>query len=254
MRSYILSVGLAVIASTSFAYTNSFTLDFNTVDAGEADWTEPSGGSVQIGETVPPAGPFAPQSAAGANGTGWLRGVTPQAAGVFQAVYNGAAGGSNADVTNFTLECDVFIAPASATRYQSGLLISWDASDGFNGFEFFYSRNTNNQPDGYGFRGVGDGVTTTYAMFSGLTETGDRWVRLRAQVNGATANLSVDRDLNGTYDLTESNVAFDGVAGKPGLFAVINDPATFAAMPDQYGYYDNFKYTNTSAVSDWQMY
>ena len=255
MKRALAFVGSLAIAGSVFGYTNPFTLDFNAT-GGEANWTETSAGSLVYAETTPPGGsPFAPQSAPGYNGNGWARLTTPQANGVAVAYYDGTAGGSTADVTAFSIEADVFIVTDAtpANRYQVGIVGSWETGDLFSPLELFYCNNLTGQPNGYGIRGSADTVTGGgYGMFSGVTETSNRWVGMKLVINGTTATGYIDRDNDGTYDITSTPVTFDGVAGKPGLFYVINDGAN--AIADQFAYFDNFTYTPLSAVADWSLY
>jgi hypothetical protein len=258
MNKYVFAFCLAGLAGGAFAYTNPFTLDFNS-SGGESDWNVLNSETIIFAETTPPSGsPFAPQSATGYNGTGWMRINSPQANGIGTAIYSGTAGGSTSDITNFTIEADVFVATSVTTRYQTGIIVSWDSGDSNNPFEFYYSNGTPGNPNGYGVRGSGDAVTTNYGLTFGNpsapTESADRWVRLKVVVAGNTATVSVDRDIDGNYDLTQSGITFDGTAGKPGLFYVINDGSGGAALANQFGYYDNFHYTPSSGVSDWQLY
>lgn len=259
----ILCAGLLGLASAAVAYTNSFTLDFNT--AGTTGWSEVNGGEIlAAGETTavgtPAYSPGPGDGAAGANGTGWFRvGAGTQAAGVVTANYNGTAGGSTTPPADYTIEVDMFVVVNPSQpgyRHHADLNARWNNSTNAP-FQFFYSHNTPSSANGYGFRNTGGGTATTYNAL-GVTETSNRWVRLKITVTGTAALVAVDRDLNGTYDHS-ANVTLGGTApatGVPGVFSVINDPTNGSArVADQFTFFDNFKYTPGNAgIGDWAVY
>jgi hypothetical protein len=223
-------------------------------------WTDPVNADTIIvtGENVPAdATPYTPppQLAPHYNGSNWLRlGPKTQTNGITLAIYDGTAGGSTADPADYSIEADMFVGRDNETnRWQAGLVGRYvDGVSINNPFEFFYGRNVGSFAEGYGVRG--GGATTSYNMFS-VAETGDQWVHLKMTVTGGTASVAVDRDKDGTYDLTQEGITLNTTTGKPGFFAVINDPPhTSGLIPDTYAYFDNFKYTPLAGVNDWSVY
>jgi hypothetical protein len=260
---------VCAISAAGLAYTNNFTLDFNAA-GGTAGWTDPvpnpsSFASGVTAGTDSPAYSPTPQAATGYPGSGMFQLGTPsQANGVSLALYDGTAGGSTSDPTDYTVEADVFVIvnPASPQRNQEGIFARFNAS-GNSPLEFFYSHNTPGQPDGYGFRNTntGTGGTATTYNALGVTESANRWVRMKMTVAGTAVTIAVDRDRNGSYETTYGSPIVLGTgaptAGKAGFFSIINDSGTGALIANQFAYFDNFAFTKPAVpagVADWSIY
>ncbi len=240
------------------AYTNPFLIDFN-LSGDTAGWSDPinsPAGVFVAGETTPadsPAYSPTPNSAPGFNSTGWLRtGISTggQANGISLAIYDGTAGGSTTDPTDYTIQGDVFVVTGGTQRNQEALVGRSTATDGNLPFQVFYVNNHPSEVNGYGYRG--GGATQTYGLFP--AETGNRWVRMRMIFHGATADIKIDRDIDGTWDYTQDAIALTATAGKAGFLSVINDPGTGNAIPDQNSYFDHFVYNDASEVADWMLF
>lgn len=192
-------------------------------------------------------------------GSNFLRVENSTGAGVALGMFDLTATGSG-DITenraNYIVEADVFVVVDDPNiRNQVGIGGRWTSGSGNFPFEMFYSHNTPGTSNGYGWRNAGS--TSTYGHFNGLTESENRWVRMRITFDGPTAEIAVDRDRDGTYDLIEENITTNDQAGAPVIFSVVNDPNNgHAAVPNRHSYFDNFSYTPlpNSSVSDWSVY
>lgn len=255
MRKSFCLLGVLALAGTAFGYTTQYTQNFNA--ASPAGWSDPfnSGTTLVAGDSTPtdsPAYSPLPQSAPGYNSTAWLRlGTTNTgAAGVTLALWDGTGGGGGTSGTDYTVEGDVFIVIDATNRHQQGLAGRATGTDNLP-FEFFYANGTPSQPNGYGYRSGGS--TANYGLFP--AETSNRWVHMKMTFHGSQVDVAVDRDLNGTYDYTQTNIALTATSGKAGFFSVLNNGSGGAAITTQYAYFDNFKYTPAgSGVNDWSIY
>jgi len=260
MRTVKILFVMAVVFCLSnlvFAYTNSFTLDFTSSDL--TGWSDPANSpssDIVSGESTPADSPPyspTPNTAAGYNSTPWMR-IGRSAGdnyGVALAIYDGTAGGSTTDPTDYTYQANVFVVTHATLRFQEGICGRWTSADGNFPFEVFHSVNTPGQPNGYGYRSGGS--TTTYGLFT--AETTNRWVCMKMTFHGSLVDIAIDNNLDGTFDYTQNDIALTDTAGKAGFFSVINDPgAGSVGVPSQFSYFDNFSYTYPTSVGDWELY
>lgn len=254
------SICIIFLAGYAQSYDNAFTLNFNST-GDTAGWSDPVNmppATLVTGETTAvdsPAYSPLPESAPGANGTGWMR--IGQSGGdnfgVSLAIYDGSAGGTTQETSEFIVKVDMFVVADSTIRHQQGLAVLWDTTQGNFPTEFFYSHNTPGQPNGYGVRNNISGGSV-YGLF--LAETSNRWVRLTVTVIGNNMTIGLDRDLDGVDDYTSSYVITAPAQGKVGFFSVINDPASGnAGVPNQFAYFDNLEFTPiVNPVQNWDGY
>jgi hypothetical protein len=253
----LFAVGLlAAVPVAGWSYDSAFTLTFEQATDSEG-FTDTAGNNTVFvaGENTPADAPpydVPPNTATQYNGTKWLRtGSDVQLNGVSTAVYDGRAGGTTQDATDFVATVDMYINPTYAERYQVGLVGRW--TSGFGPFHVFYSRKTSTLPDGYGWRGGGVSASA-YDGFAAGPETVAKWVRVKLTMEGSTARASIDQNLDGTYDLNSPDITVAApVAGKIGVQSVINTSAGLR-IPDQWAYYDNLTYTPLASVSEWSLY
>ncbi len=246
---------LAALPAFGWSYDSAFSLDFE--EAADADgFTDVAGGNTVFvsGENTPADSPpyaVPPNVAAGYNNSKWLRtGSDVQPNGVSTAVYDGRAGGTTGTTTDFEATAEIYINPTYSERYQVGIFGRW--TSGFSVFHIFYSRKTSTLPDGYGWRAGGS--TSTYNAFGTGAEPVARWVRFKLRMVGAEAFMSVDRDLDGVYELVSPAIPVNAAApGKIGFQHVINTGAG-ASIPTQFAYHDNLTYIPIASVSDWSVY
>jgi len=255
-------VSIIVLLSVCAAADTTITKTFNTPDM--SGWSDPVNAAVTTmtaGSTtpsdIPPLTPT-PDTAPGFNGTPFLCLGRPDGDnfGVALAVYDVLAQGDlTSTPTDCTIEADVFIIITPSLRHQEGIGARWAAANGNFPFELFYSDNTPGQPNGYGTRGGGS--TTTYGRFGGEVETSNRWVHMKVVLTGANADVYVDRNMDGTYELSETGIALTATEGMPALFSVVNDPNNGSAgVPTQYVYFDNLTLfvPSPAGISDWMIY
>jgi len=246
------------LSNLVFAYTNSFTLNFaNSGDT--AGWSDPvniPAATIVAGESTPadsPAYSPTPNAGAGYNSTPWMRigRTASDNYGIALAIYDGTAGGSTADPTDYTYQANVFVVTHATLRFQMGICGRWTSGDGNFPFEVFHCVNVAGQSNGYGTRG---GVSTdAYGLFP--AETTNRWVRMKMTFHGSLVNIGIDNNLDGTFEHTLNDIALTDTAGKPGFFSVINDPGNGSVgVANQFSYFDNFSYTLTTSVGDWNLY
>ncbi|MCX7017418.1 MAG: hypothetical protein WCK47_10125 [bacterium] len=240
----------------------TITKTFNTPDM--SGWSDPVNAAVTTmtaGSVIPsdiPALAIPPDTAPGFNGTPFLCLGRPDGDnyGVGLAVYDAVAQGDIATTpTDCVVEADVFIIIVPTLRHQEGVGGRWTAANGNLPFELFYSENTPGQPNGYGTRGGGS--TTAYGRFGGVTESSSRWVHMKIVLNGAMADIYVDRNMDGIYELSETGIALTATEGMPVLFSVINDPSNGnVGVPTQYSYFDNLILYVPSplGISDWMLH
>lgn len=254
------AVVLALLAGPALHAQTTFTKSFET--ASTAGWSDPVNPTTNFvlvsGDSTPadvPAFSPPPNTATGFNGTSWLRfGRTDNSNnGVCLAIYDAVGQGDlPAAPTDHTVEALVFVKVDATERYQVGITGRYTLALGNFPFELFYSNNTGTQPNGYGTRGGGS--TTNYGAFGGVTETANRWVRMRIQFAGLVANVGVDRDLDGVYELTQDGIALTATDGLPGCFSVLNNPSTGDGLPNQFVYFDELSVSVPAAgVTEWML-
>ena len=249
---------LAAMPVLAWSYDSAFTLAFENPSDSEG-WEDTTNGqsSVVTGEKVSvdtPAFPVPPESAPNFNGTNWLRlGVPTQAFGVGTYTYDGRAGGTATDATDFVITADVYINTTVDHRYQVALFGRWTAGAGNAPLEVFYSHNTPSQPNGFGWRH--GGITTQYNGFTTTTVT-SQWVRMKLDVKDNQAFASIDQERDGVYDFVSPPLITTALSpGRIGFQMVINDPANGSAgLPGKFGYFDNLTYVPYSRISDWSVY
>lgn len=255
----LFAVGVLVaVPMLGWSYDNAFTLTFE--QASDADGiTDATNGNTAVfaGEnTAMDIPPFSvlPENAPGYNGTKWLRlGADVQAAGVGTYPYDGRAGGTTTNVSDFIATVDVYVNPTYAHRYQVALFGRWTGGNSI--FEVFHSCKTPGQPDGFGWRSGGS--TTTYNAFTTTTVTAPRWVRMKLQWQGGDAIVSIDENLDNVYEyISPVQTPVNQTApGQIGLQLIINDPDNgHARIPDTYAYFDNLTYTPLASIHDWSVY
>ncbi|MBN1900421.1 hypothetical protein JW926_03735 [Candidatus Sumerlaeota bacterium] len=250
---------LVCFSNFSMAYTNSFTLNFESAGdtAGWSDSVNTPATTIVTGETTPadsPAYSPTPLTGAGYNSTAWMRIGQPGGDyyGIGLAIYDGTAGGSTTDPVNYTIEADVFVVIHATLRFQMGLAGRWTSASGNFPFELFHSVNVG-QPDGYGFRSGGS--TAQYGLFP--AETTNRWVHMKMKFHDALVDVAIDNNMDGTDDYTQNDISLTATSGKAGFFSVINDLGSGGTgIPNQFSYFDNFKFTPepAAAVNDWVLY
>ncbi|GEM_PF-1479539 len=268
VRIFAVVLGLGALSlGSAFAYTNSFTLNFNA-SGDTAGWSDPvntsfSAPTLAAGETTaadsPAYSPAPSDVAAGFNGTGWFRAgaSTADNYGITTLVYDGTAGGSTTDPADYAVEADVFVMVHASYRMQTGIFVRWTAARANTPIEFFHAVNVTSQSNGYGVRG--GGITSQYGLAGFPVETENRWVHMKMDMQGSVLTVSVDRDRDGTYDYTATpdmaGLAANANVGKPGVFCVINDPNNGSAgLTTQFAYFDNFHYYFPAGVQDWTLY
>jgi len=260
MRSVRILFVFAVIFCLSklvFAYTSSFTLPF-TNSGDTAGWSDPAnaGSTIVTGESTPadsPAYSPTPNAGAGYNSTPWMRigRTNTENYGISLAIYDGTAGGSTADPTDYTYQADVFVVIHATQRFQMGICGRWTSADVNLPFELFHMVNIAGYTNGYGTRGGGS--TTFYGRFP--EETTNRWVRMKMTFHGSLVDIGIDNNLDGTFEYTATDIALTDAAGKPGFFSVLNDPANGSiGVANQFSYFDNFSYAPYTSVGDWNLY
>ena len=265
LHSALLVIGALAVASQGYAYTGSFTDNFDT--AGAANWSDPANTDTVIitGETAaadsPAYAPLPSDIAAGFNGTGWLRLGTTNAGnfGVTLAIYDALTTVPPAELRDYTIEADVFVVVDQPTRHHLGLAGHWSPGNGNTVPEFFYSHNTPGQPNGFGWRS--GGMATTFGAFSGLTLSSNQWVTMRMTFFDAGTRLEVGLDIDRdgteeqTQEVTYTASALSNIEGAAGFFSVVNNPAAgSSAVTSLYSYFDNFSVTFPAPVQDWSMY
>lgn len=248
---------LAGLPALGWSYDSAFTLTFEQATGSEGFVDASQANTIFVaGENTPadaPAYSVPPNSATGYNNTKWLRiGANVSGFGVTVASYDGRAGGATTTAQDFTATVEMYINPTTGKRYQVGLF--GRAGTESSPFQVFYSHNTPGNANGYGWRGTG--TTASYDGFGAGAETVPKWVRFKIQLGGATGTVSVDRDLDGVYELVSPPIALSVTnSGKIGVLSVINDPDNGSAtIPNQFAYSDNLTYTPIASVNDWSVY
>ena len=253
-----------MVPAVGWSYTNAFTLTFEQAsDADHFSDTANSASVIAAGENAAIDNPpysVKPEVATGYNGTKWLRTGNSDTTmyGVATFAYDGFAGGGGT-VQDFEATVDVFINPqfsdpnnsANPLRHQVGLMGRW--TSGNNAFMVFYSRGTPNYADGFGWRYGGS--TATWGEFTTATLSSPRWVRLKTHMQDNIAQMSVDQDLDGTYDYISPEITVAVNPGQLALQSVINDPNNGSKqLPDRFAYWDNLHYVPLASVSEWSLY
>lgn len=252
---------LAAMPMIGWSYDSGFTLTFEqaTDTDGWADLATPTNTEIFAGEdeavdNPPYATP--PEDALHFNGTNWLRlGAAGNAFGVGTYSYDGRAGGASTEVLNFVATADVYVNPQAGHRFQVALFGRWTQATGTAPFEVFYSRNTPGTEDGFGWRH--GGVTAVYNAFPTTTVTGAQWVRMRLEMNDTTAIVSIDENLDNTYEHVSPELTVTTAVnpGKIGFQLVLNDPDNGSvAVPNKFAYFDNLDYVPLASIPEWSLY